>query len=59
MWRQDNNIEHHRYSSKELLQGGRLRGLKQIKKQVDGVMYTLCGVTPTLLQAKFLEPALK
>ena len=56
MRRQDNNIEHHWYSSKELLQVGRIRGLKKVKKQVECVKYALCSVTPTLLQAKLLEP---
>ena len=56
MRRQDNNIEHHWYSSKELLQIGRIRGLKKVKKQVECVKYALCSVTPTLLQAKLLEP---
>lgn len=59
MRRQDNNIEHHWNSSKELLQVGRIRGLKKVKKQVDGVKHTLCTVTPTLLQTELLEPVFK
>lgn len=56
VWRQDNNIEHHWNTSKELLKVGRIRSLKKVEKQVDCVKYTFCCVTPTLLQAKLLKP---
>jgi hypothetical protein len=53
---QDNNIEHHGDCPKELLQGGRIRGLKKVQEEVNSLLGTLSAVTPTLLQTKFLEP---
>jgi hypothetical protein len=53
---EDNNIEHHWDCSKELLQGGRLRGLKKVQEKVNSLTHSLSAVTPTLLQTKLLEP---
>jgi len=55
---EDNNIEHHGDRSKELLQGGRIWGLKKIQEEVNSLLRALSAVTPTLLQTKFLEPVL-
>jgi len=53
---EDNNIEHHGDGPKELLQGGRIWGLKKVQEEVNSLLRTLSAVTPTLLQTKLLEP---
>lgn len=55
---EDNNIEHHGDCSKELLQGGRIWGLKKVQEEVNSLLRALSAVTPTLFQTKFLEPVL-
>lgn len=56
MRRHNDNIKNHRNPSKKFLQSRRIRGLKEIQKQVHGLWCSLCCVTPTFLKAHSLQP---
>ena len=53
--RKDDNVKDHGDSTKELLEGARIRGLEEIQKKLDHFKYTLGGVSPPSLEANLLE----
>ena len=55
MGRKDNNIEDHRNSSKECLEGARVGCLKKVQEKLDHLEDTLGDVTPPPLQTNFPE----
>ncbi|KAJ0524259.1 hypothetical protein HanIR_Chr10g0502561 [Helianthus annuus] len=52
---ENDHVENHRDSSKELLESAGVRGLQKVQQHLDHLHDTLCFVTPTSLEADLLK----
>lgn len=56
---EDHNIEDHRNSSEELLEGARVGRLEKVQKHRDHLRDALCSVSPPSLEPDLLKLVLK